>query len=142
MDKCPVSNKKILQHPRYLSCCICCCVFHRKCLPLSNEELVSVKVNRTKWFCEMCLVNSLPFNHIVDDTDFIAAHFELSSTTAESFKYLSDKYSTHLKLMKMTTKCLVIMIQISMSLTQYVSIKIHVIITSRHHSMICLLITT
>ena len=91
MDKCPVCNKKILQHSRYISCCICCCVFHRKCLPLSNEELVSVEDNRTEWFCEICLSNSLPFNHIVDDTDFIAALFELSSTTAESLRYLSDK---------------------------------------------------
>ena len=91
MDKCPVCNKKILQHSKHISCCICCYVFHRKCLPLSNEELVSVEDNRTEWFCEICLANSLPFNHIVDDSDFIAALFELSSTTAESLRYLSDK---------------------------------------------------
>ena len=66
-------------------------MFHKKCLPLSNEELVSLEDNRTEWFCEICLANTLPFNHIVDDTDFIAALFELSSTTAECLRYLSDK---------------------------------------------------
>ena len=66
-------------------------MFHGKCLPLRNEELVSVEDNRTGWFYEICSANSLPLYHTVDHTDFIAALFELSSTTAESLRYLSDE---------------------------------------------------
>ena len=57
----------------------------------SNEYIESLDDNRTDWFCEMCLSNALLFNHIIDDTDFIAALFELSFTTADSLRYLCDK---------------------------------------------------
>ena len=91
MDNCPICKKKILQHSRHITCCLCFCVFHVKCLTLSNEYIESLDDNHADWFCEMCLSNALPFNHIIDDTDFIAALFELSFTTADSLRYLSDK---------------------------------------------------
>ena len=91
MDNCPVCKKKILQHSRHITCCLCFCVFHVKCQTLSNEYIESLDDNHADWFCEICLSNALPFNHIVDDTDFIAALFELSFTTADSLRYLSDK---------------------------------------------------
>ena len=39
----------------------------------------------------MCLSVSLPFNHIEDNNDFYAAVHELSKSTADSLRYLSEK---------------------------------------------------
>ena len=91
MDNCPVCDKKILQHARKIICCICNKIFHVKCLTLCDKDLYSLECARPEWFCEICLSYSLPFNHIDDNAGFYAAIRELSESTADSLRYLSEK---------------------------------------------------
>ena len=62
-----------------------------KCLTLCDKDLYSLECARPEWFCEICLSYSLPFNHIDDNADFYAAIRELSESTADSLRYLSEK---------------------------------------------------
>ena len=70
---------------------ICNKIFHMKCLTLCDKDLYSLECARPEWFCEICLSYSLPFNHIDDNADFYAAIRELSESTADSLRYLSEK---------------------------------------------------
>ena len=74
--------------PHKITCCICHIIYHMKCLSLCQDELNSLEYNRPKWFCEMCLFVSLPFNHIEDNNDFYAAVHELSKSTADIMPWI------------------------------------------------------
>ena len=91
MDKCPICLKGIQQLARKITCCICHSTHHMKCLSISPNELNSLECNRPEWFCEICLSQLLPLNHIDENNDFYAVVHELSKSIADSIWYLSDK---------------------------------------------------
>ena len=68
---CKICNKRILLHSCYLTCIICKCSSHLKCLPsVSKDDSIFKQRLTNPWFCIKCISEELPFNHVIDDLEF------------------------------------------------------------------------
>ena len=75
---CNVCNKRVLAHSHHLNCHICQCNVHIKCLPnVTKTNDLYVKRNENKWFCTLCMMDILPFNHFEEDEQFKLAILEM-----------------------------------------------------------------
>lgn len=74
MTQCNRCKRRVLSHAASLVCDCCKRKTHLNCLAYVNKS-DSIYVNRTSliWFCVNCIQSALPFNHIVDDDEFIQA---------------------------------------------------------------------
>lgn len=70
---CNQCMRRVHSHSPFLKCSVCCSFTHLACLPNVNKS-DSLYTNRlaNNWFCIECS-HCLPFNHYVDNTDFIKA---------------------------------------------------------------------
>ena len=62
-------HKKYVNKHIFLTCIICSCVYHTKCLTylqINDVELI------TNWHCIKCISSILPFNHFKNDFDFLS----------------------------------------------------------------------
>ena len=74
---CNLCNKRVLSHSYHLQCDLCRCNVHINCLPfIDKTNDLYVKRNTNSWFCTLCMMNILPFNHFEDDQQFILAVLE------------------------------------------------------------------
>ena len=80
MNNCPICYKKVLQHDRTLYCSCCCKYIHRNCSGLLNAQYEYVKSD-TSWYCKKCIGEMFPFNHIDDESIFLKAVSEISSSS-------------------------------------------------------------
>lgn len=86
MVMCDTCKKRVLSHSRHIVCCKCCSIFHIKCLHLVDVNS-SIYINRHSdtWFCESCISEVFPFNHLFDDTDFydaIASEYDVNHSNS------------------------------------------------------------
>ena len=69
MDSCYICKKNVRQNQKGISCTICYRLFHVACALVGEVEN-----NVTNpWYCNICLGNIFPFNHIDNDSDFASA---------------------------------------------------------------------
>ena len=102
MNNCPICYKKVLQHDQTLYYSCCCKYIHRNCSGLLNAQYEYVKSD-TSWYCKKCIGETFPFNHIDDESIFLKAIGEISTSSDIMIRHHTEsKYSTLLKLMKMT----------------------------------------
>ena len=74
---CNLCNKRVLSHCRHLQCDLCKSYVHLNCLPfVSKTDDLYIKRNNISWFCTLCMIDVLPFNHFEEDEDFITALIE------------------------------------------------------------------
>ena len=72
IGSCNICNLHILSHSYFLNCSICKGFTHIKCLSLVNKfDSLYVERNNNEWICVICSGNIFPFNHFLDDSDFI-----------------------------------------------------------------------
>ena len=45
---------------------------HRECIPLTKPEFLEFNSDSSPWICTSCIGNIFPFNHILDNVEFIA----------------------------------------------------------------------
>ena len=74
MFQCNICLKRVLRQARKLACAKCHNKYHLKCLHLVDAQS-SIYINRHNnvWFCECCVSEALPFNHIFEDEDYYDA---------------------------------------------------------------------
>ena len=84
MDNCPICNRHILRHAKMTYCWICQSKFHIKCITLNHETQISIMTNNSEWYCQNCICEIFPFNHIENDKSFLAEinNFTLSDRIA------------------------------------------------------------
>lgn len=81
---------KCLKGNPNLTCAICQHSIHHQCSQLSHDEINTHSPNQ--WFCRDCLGSILPFNHFIDDDEFMYelnqyyASEEISFTKLQSLK--------------------------------------------------------
>ena len=80
MNNCPICYKKVLQHDKTLYCSCCCKHIHRNCSGLLNAQYEYVKSD-TSWYCKKCIGEMFPFNHIDDESIFLKAISEISTSS-------------------------------------------------------------
>ena len=73
-SRCYSCHNRILSHARQLQCSACNEQVHIRCLP-NVKPTDSIYTNRAsnKWLCTQCTQSVLPFNHLVEDSDFLNA---------------------------------------------------------------------
>ena len=87
--RCNRCLKPVKRNQKGISCHICNFRVHTKCAELSVADFNNVN-NSTDWFCVSCLETIFPFNHIIDDVEFMACCRSLSC----------DKYSGNSPLLR------------------------------------------
>ena len=72
----------ILAHSHYLTCSVCDCKFHIRCLPnIHKSDKVYIENRLYKdWLCIKCCSNLFPFNDYESDVDFNKCISVLCST--------------------------------------------------------------
>ena len=70
MASCKICLKRLLSHARRLSCSVCKSSVHLSCLPNVTVDDTIYNSDDHTWICPICL-EELPFNHYVDDSDFL-----------------------------------------------------------------------
>ena len=69
---CSVCNRRVLRHSRILTCSICSCLFHSKCLYAVDGDISGLN-----WFCIRCTADIFPFNHYAEDDLFLSCLSEM-----------------------------------------------------------------
>ena len=78
---CNICNHRVLRHARQMACCVCNVKVHLKCLPgISQTDSIYVDRNYNKWFCLSCSGSMFPFNHLIDEWEYLSAILEQSIT--------------------------------------------------------------
>ena len=58
----------------WLTCTDCCKIFHRRCVPhITKQEFELSSCKTRQWLCQNCFNSILPYNHLNDSNEFIAA---------------------------------------------------------------------
>ena len=70
---CSLCQRRILSHAYRIQCCVCYGVYHSKCITLCPTEQQHLKDNARTWYCMCCNETVLPYNHIDDQSEFLAA---------------------------------------------------------------------
>ena len=63
MGECPICSRHVLPHAKQAKCCICLYNHHMECLTLQPEVCEYIQENNSTWYCQMCITETLPFNH-------------------------------------------------------------------------------
>ena len=75
---CAVCLKHVKRNQRRLSCTICKKFVHKCCSNVTSKEFRQ-KVNTRFWHCSVCNdLLSLPFNHIIDDNEYLLVLYNMS----------------------------------------------------------------
>lgn len=78
---CLLCKKRVLSHHKTLKCSVCKLDCHIRCLPhVSTKDELYINRLVTTWFCSVCLDDTLPFHHIVDDNEYGNVILEFSHT--------------------------------------------------------------
>ena len=78
MINCILCKNRVLSHNCVLKCAYCRNYCHITCLPqVSKTDLLYINRQNNVWFCTLCINDSLPFNHLIDDADFFSALADL-----------------------------------------------------------------
>ena len=83
---CSVCLKFVRSNQRAILCDNCSNWTHAKCAYLSNDEYVMLGSSAEPWFCTCCLQSIFPFNHIVNENEFVTA-------ITDSVDYLSLSFN-------------------------------------------------
>ena len=80
---CNVCYQRILSHSRVIKCAVCSGTYHINCISMKADEQLTILNNQYTWYCSICLSSNLPFNHYIDEDEFLDAiyvkdHFELN----------------------------------------------------------------
>ena len=67
MSKC-IQCRRTTKIGNCLTCVICQQSIHNRCSALNHDERAYVN---NHWFCTNCIGSNLPFNHIIDDDEFV-----------------------------------------------------------------------
>lgn len=86
---CSVCLKFVRSNQRAILCDNCSKWTHAKCAHLSNDEYVMLGSSAEPWFCTCCLQSIFPFNHIVNENEFVMA-------ITDSVDYLSLTFNPFL----------------------------------------------
>ena len=71
---CNICTRKVLSHAYQLKCSACNCYVHLRCLhQVDEKDDLYVHKDCNIWFCTECSQNLFPFNHFMDDKDFLIA---------------------------------------------------------------------
>ena len=70
---CLKCNKRILSHAAVIRCLVCGTTCHEKCISNDPAGIVYIRDNSDSGYCEQCLSNIFPFNHIVEDDELRCA---------------------------------------------------------------------
>ena len=89
---CNICTRKVLSHANQLKCSACDCYVHLRCLHQVNEmDDLHVHKDFNIWFCTECSQSMFPFNHFMDDKDFLIALEEnLCTEPSIPFEFLSN----------------------------------------------------
>ena len=75
---CAVCLKHVKKNQRRLMCTICKKFIHKCCSNVTSKEFRK-KINTRFWHCSVCNDQlSLPFNHIVDDSEYLLVLYNMS----------------------------------------------------------------
>ena len=84
MASCYVCDSRVLRHSKVLTCCACKHVIHLKCLPACFQNSIPIsELPITDWLCIDCTASLFPFNHILDNGEFM-------KTISEGWNSFSD----------------------------------------------------
>ena len=74
MANCNICYKRVLPHSYHIQCNNCKNLVHINCLPFvnRNDELYN-KRHLSDWYCTLCSSELFPFNHILEEDEFILA---------------------------------------------------------------------
>ena len=72
MAKCPVCESNVLSHSKVKCCSVCKMEYHFNCISLNREERGRLN-QETNWYCPQCIEQIFPFNHIVEESEFLPA---------------------------------------------------------------------
>ena len=70
---CSVCSKPVKTNQKRIFCDVCKKWVHTKCMYITNEDLNNYIGANKSFYCTICLQSILPFNHIVDETEFLEA---------------------------------------------------------------------
>ena len=73
MDTCPVCCKVVNSSSHRLKCDCCFHYVHLNCTYMDRNEYLLCQSETYPWSCIICNENMFPFNHILDDTEFMSA---------------------------------------------------------------------
>ena len=79
MTCCFVCNKRVLSHSRTVTCCLCACIIHMRCLSVSSV----CESSNDNFTCSKCANSLFPYNHIEDNLEFL-------KTISENWNNLSN----------------------------------------------------
>ena len=82
-------TKIVLQQDKTLYCSCCCKYIHRNCSGLLNAQYEYVKSD-TSWYCKKCIGEMFPFNHIDDESIFLKAISEISTSSDIIIRHHTD----------------------------------------------------
>ena len=72
MDRiCVKCKKELLRHSCFMQCSVCYSYVHLSCIPmLSKDDPLYTNRFDVSWICTLCIEDTLPFVHLIDDADF------------------------------------------------------------------------
>ena len=77
MSCCYICNKRLLCNSLYLNCSVCWLDFQLLCLPgVVKSDLSYLNSSNHTWICVNCNVDIFPFNHHVDNLEFVKCFTE------------------------------------------------------------------
>ena len=79
MASCSICDRRVLAHAYRLTCAVCQNETHLKCLSgVSKKDKLFKDKNVNNWFGPCCIESALPFNHFIDDDDFLTSVLEFA----------------------------------------------------------------
>ena len=73
INKCPICSRCILGHAYQIQCNVCCLSYHVNCISINPDDRNYLTNQVNDWICCECISLTLPFNNIMDNSEFLAA---------------------------------------------------------------------
>ena len=83
---CPICHKKVKSFSKQIKCYNCHSLYHGNCINWTREDILYAN----NWHCNICLDDALPYHHVDDDADFMAAISENIFETNFMYKELDQ----------------------------------------------------
>ena len=93
MTKCPICESNVLSHSKVKCCSVCKMEHHFNCISLHREERGRLN-QETNWYCPQCIEQIFPFNHIVEESEFLLA---ISPTKHDFYTFDYSKADIYLR---------------------------------------------
>lgn len=91
--RCGICSNRLLSHSLHIRCSVCNNCYHIKCLPnVDRTDTIYTERKINEWMCINCSEHTFPFNHFIDNDEFLQALSEnLRNCNNISFKILNEK---------------------------------------------------